>query len=154
MGAAETRETLERFYGALGRRDGEAMAAMYAPDATFEDEVFRLQGADIGRMWIGLLKRAKDFSVTYAIAQADDARGTVDLTARYLFGGRRPVVNVIRAKLELANGKIQRHVDQFDFPRWAGQALGAWAGPLARFSWFRRRVSRRAARGLGLPPKP
>jgi hypothetical protein len=150
---AETRDALARFYDALARRDGETMAAMYAPDATFEDEVFRLRGSDIGRMWVGLMRRAKDFSVAYTIAQAGSGRGTVELTARYLFGGKRPVVNVILSELELANGRILKHVDRFDFPRWAGQALGAWARPLARFSWFRRRVCRRAAKRLGLPPK-
>jgi hypothetical protein len=153
VGPAETRDALERFYGALARRDGETMAAMYASDATFEDEVFRLQGADIGRMWVGLMRRARDFSASYTIAQAGSGRGTVELTARYLFGGKRPVVNVILSELELANGKIQRHIDRFDFPRWAGQALGGWARPLARFAWFRRRVSRKAAKSLGLPPK-
>ena len=153
MSPAETRDALDRFYSALARRDGEGMAAMYAPDATFEDEVFRLRGADIGRMWIGLMRRAKDFSVSYTIAQAGSGRGTVELTARYLFGGKRPVVNVILSELELENGKIERHIDRFDFPRWAAQALGGWAGSLARFSWFRRRVCRKAAKRLGLPPK-
>ncbi len=153
MNSAETKDVLERFYGALSRQDGEAMAAMYAADATFEDEVFRLRGADVGKMWIGLMRRARDFSASYTIAQAGNGRGTVELTARYLFAGKRPVVNVILAELELEGGKIRRHVDRFDFPRWAGQALGGWARPLARFAWFRRRVSRKAARGLGLPPK-
>jgi uncharacterized protein len=153
MNSAETRQALDRFYEALARRDGEAMAAMYASDATFEDEVFRLRGADIGKMWIGLMRRAKDFSASYTIAQAASGKGTVELTARYLFGGKRPVVNVILSELELEDGKIRRHVDRFDFPRWAGQALGGWARPLARFSWFRRRVSRKAAQRLGVPPR-
>jgi len=153
MNAAETRETLDRFYGALARADGEAMAAMYAPDASFEDEVFRLRGADIGRMWIGLTRRARDFSVAYTIAQAGSGRGTVEWTARYLFAGKRPVTNVILSELELDQGKIRRQVDRFDFRRWAGQALGGWARPLARFSWFRRRVSRQAASRLGVPAR-
>ena len=28
---------IERLYGAFGRRDGETMAACYAPEATFRD---------------------------------------------------------------------------------------------------------------------
>ena len=43
---------------------------MYAPDARFEDAVFRLRGEEIGRMWRSLLGRAREFSVTYTIAQA------------------------------------------------------------------------------------
>jgi hypothetical protein len=153
MTSDETRAALERFYGALARGDAETMAAMYAEDATFEDEVFRLRGADVGKMWIGLLRRARTFSVSYTIAQAGNGRGTVEWTARYLFGGKRPVVNVILSELELEKGKIRRQVDRFDFPRWAGQALGSWARPLARFSWFRRSVSRKVARRLGVPPR-
>jgi hypothetical protein len=52
MTNAETQASLTRFYEAFARRDGEAMAALYAKDATFEDPVFRLTGSDIGKMWI------------------------------------------------------------------------------------------------------
>ena len=69
----ETRAALTHLYDAFARRDGEAMAALYAPDATFEDPVFRLRGADIGRMWIGLTRRAKQFAISYAIAEARPA---------------------------------------------------------------------------------
>src|SRR5258706_12878953 len=100
------------------------MAAMYAPDATFEDAVFALKGPDIGKMWAALAKRAKDLSISYTVAQAGTDRGSVEWTARYLFGGKNPVVNVILAELTFANGKIVRHVDSFDFHRWASQALG------------------------------
>jgi ketosteroid isomerase-like protein len=33
-------ELIERFYAAFGRKDGDAMAACYAPDARFSDPVF------------------------------------------------------------------------------------------------------------------
>ncbi len=150
MNAEETRAALERFYEALSRRDGRAMAAMYGGSATFEDPVFRLHGSDIGRMWISLLDRARDFSVSYTIAQAGSGRGAVEWTARYLFAGRRPVTNVILSEIQFEGNLILRHVDSFDFPRWAAQALGLPGRLLGRFGWFRRSVSRRAARGLGL----
>jgi ketosteroid isomerase-like protein len=150
MSAEDTRTVLTRFYDALARRDGEAMAALYAPDARFEDPVFRLAGADIGRMWIGLTRRAKKFDVSYTIVEEGPASGRVEWTARYLFGGRRPVVNVIHSELFLEHGRIVRQLDRFDFPLWAAQAMG-WPGRLfGRFEWFRRAVSRRAMRGLGL----
>jgi len=151
--AEETRATLQRFYDALSRADGETMASMYALDATFEDEVFRLRGADIGKMWIGLTRRAENFSVAYTIARADRDRGIVEWTARYFFGGKRPVVNVILSELEIEGGKIARQVDRFDFARWAAQAIGPWARPLARFGWFRRSVAKKAARRLEVPPR-
>jgi SnoaL-like domain len=153
MTSEETRTALTHFYDAFARRDGGTMAGMYSDRATFEDPVFRLKGGEIGRMWVGLLGRARDFSVAYTIAQAASGRGTVEWTARYLFGGRRPVVNVIVSEIEFDGEKISRQVDRFDFPRWAAQALGPPGRLFGRFGWFRRAVSRRAARGLGVTPK-
>jgi len=152
VSASETRAALTHLYDALARRDGAAMAAHYAPHATFEDPVFRLRGPDIGRMWIGLTRRARDFGISYTIARADSDRGTVEWTARYLFAGRRPVVNVIRSEIELEDGRIIRQQDRFDFPRWAAQALGPPGRLFGRFTWFRKAVSRRAMRQLGLAP--
>ena len=70
MTNAETQAALTRFYEAFARRDGGTMAALYAPDATFEDPVFRLTGKDIGKMWAGLMRGAKDFSVQFKGAAA------------------------------------------------------------------------------------
>jgi ketosteroid isomerase-like protein len=151
MTPEETRSALVRFYDALCRRDAGGMAAMYAPDATFEDAVFRLRGNEIGQMWRTLLGRARDFSVTYTIAQAGPGRGSVEWTARYLFGGKRPVVNVILSELRFEDGRIVEQRDEFDFPRWAAQALGPPGRLFGRFGWFRRAVARKARRGLGLP---
>jgi hypothetical protein len=152
--AEQTRAALVRFYDALAGRDPETMAAMYSPDARFEDAVFRLRGEEIGQMWRSLLGRARDFSVTYTIAQAAADRGSVEWTARYLFGGRRPrkVVNVILSELRFENGRILEQRDEFDFPRWAAQALGTPGRIFGRFGWFRRAVSRKARKGLGLAP--
>ena len=153
MTSEETRTALTHFYDAFARRDGPAMAAMYSGDATFEDPVFRLKGEEIGKMWTGLVGRARDFSVAYTIAQAASGRGTVEWTARYLFGGRHPVVNVIVSEIEFDGEKIVRQVDRFDFPRWAAQALGLPGRLFGSFGWFQRAVSRKAARGLGVPPR-
>ena len=150
----ETRAALARFYDAFARQDGKAMAAMYAADATFEDPVFRLKGEEIGRMWIGLLGRARDFSIAYTIGQAGRGRGAVEWTARYLFGGRRRVTNVVVSEIEFNGQKIARQVDQFDFPRWASQALGTPGKLFGGYEWFRRAVSRKVARAVGVPPRP
>jgi hypothetical protein len=129
------------------------MASLYAPMAHFEDPVFCLEGADIGKMWIALMRRAREFSIAYTIAQAGRGWGTVEVTACYLYGGRRPVTNVILSEIEFKDGLIVRHVDHFDFPRWAAQALGIPGRLVGRFEFFRRAVSRKAARSLGLPEK-
>ncbi len=154
MTNAETQAALTRFYDAFARREGETMAAMYAQDATFEDPVFRLTGADIGKMWIGLARNAKDFSVQYTVAKAGAGNGVVEWTARYLFSGKRPVVNVIVSEIEMKDGLIVRQKDTFDFPRWAAQALGLPGALFGRTAWMRRSVSKKAAGRLGVPPKP
>jgi len=149
--SAQTRAVLTHLYDALARRDGAAMAALYAPDASFEDPVFRLRGPQIGAMWIELTRRAKDFGISYTITQSDSGRGTVECTARYRFG-THPVVNRILSEIEIEDGRIVRQRDRFDFPRWAAQALGLPGRLFGRFSWFQRAVSRRAKRQLGLSP--
>jgi len=154
MSGEETRAALTRFYEALSQRDGATLSRLYTPDASFEDSVFKLRGPEIGKMWMSLLGRAKDFSVSYTIAQAKEKTGVVEWTARYLFAGKHPVVNVILSEIELDNGLVARQVDTFDFPRWAAQALGTPGKLFGRFRWFRRAVSKKAAAGLGVPPKP
>jgi hypothetical protein len=105
-------------------------------------------------MWIGLLSRAREFGVSYTIAGVSAGSGVVEVTARYLFGGRRPVVNVIVSEIAFVGDRIARHVDRFDFQRWAAQALGPAGRLFGRFGWFRRSVSRRARRSLGIAPAP
>jgi hypothetical protein len=47
-----------------------------------------------------------------------------------------------------------RQRDDFDFARWAAQALGLAGTLFGSFAWFRRAVSRKAAAGIDVPPKP
>jgi hypothetical protein len=129
------------------------MAALYAPRATFEDEIYRLEGTDVGKMWKGLMSKAKTLSVSYTVAKAGSGTGTVEWTARYLYPGGGPVVNVILSELELEGGLIVRQRDRFDFRRWAAQALGTPGRLFGRFDWFRRMVSRKAAARVGVPAK-
>ena len=50
-------ELIERFYAAFDRKDGDAMAACYAPGARFSDPVFgELRGEQPGAMWRMLLR--------------------------------------------------------------------------------------------------
>ena len=153
MNSAETRALLERFYDAMSHHDGETMASLYAEHARFQDPVFNLAGAEIGRMWKGLMSRAKGFSAAYTITRAEGMNGAAKCTARYFFGGKAQVVNVIIAEFRCENGRIVEHRDTFDFPHWAAQAMGLPGRLFGRFEWFRRMVSRKAAKRLGVPPK-
>lgn len=143
-------QLIHSFYGALQRRDGPAMGACYAPQATFQDPVFgRLDAAGAAAMWRMLCERATDLDLTISDVTADASRGAARWEARYTFSatGRR-VTNSIRAQFEFAAGRIQRHVDEFDLYAWARQALGlkgvllGWAPPVQRA------IRSQAARGL------
>jgi ketosteroid isomerase-like protein len=126
MGADANRETIERFYAAFDRCDGAAMSACYAPDAHFRDPAFGdLEGDEIGAMWRMLTGRATDLKVELHEHDAADDAGSAHWIARYTFSTGRPVINDIQAKFRFADGLIADHVDDFDFRRWAKQALGS-----------------------------
>lgn len=120
------RDTIERFYEAFGQCNGAAMTACYAPEAHFRDPAFGdLHGADAGAMWRMLTSRATDLKIELHEHDADETSGSAHWIARYSFGAAgRYVVNDIQARFRFAEGLIADHVDDFDFRRWAKQALG------------------------------
>jgi uncharacterized protein len=125
VSADANRETIRRFYEAFGQCNGAAMTACYAPDAHFCDPAFGdLEGAKVGAMWRMLTGRATDLRVELPEYDADEKTGTAHWIARYTFSTGRPVVNDIQAKFRFADDLIVDHVDDFDFRRWARQALG------------------------------
>jgi ketosteroid isomerase-like protein len=142
-------ELLTDFYRGFAKQDAAPMVKAYAADAEFSDPAFpMLRGAEIGQMWTMLCGRAKGFSLTFRDLKADDFQGSVHWEAKYLFGGRRPVHNVIDATFTFRGGKIAKHVDHFDFWRWSRMALGP-AGTLLGWSKsFQRQVQAQAAKGL------
>ncbi len=146
----DTYATIERFYSAFARRDHATMAACYTHSAHFSDPVFRtLVGAEIGMMWRMLCERGTDLQIQYGPIREEGQRLVVDWEARYTYRATgRPVHNKITASLFLEGGLIQDHVDDFDFYRWARQALGV-SGLL--FGWnsrMQRTVQRRAKLAL------
>jgi uncharacterized protein len=125
MSAEANRALIERFYEEFGRRNGAAMTAAYAPDAHFHDPAFGdLEGEEIGAMWRMLTGRATDLKIELREHEADEESGSAHWIARYTFSTGRPVVNDIQAAFRFADGLIVDHVDDFDFRRWAKQALG------------------------------
>ncbi|HEY7256671.1 MAG TPA: nuclear transport factor 2 family protein [Solirubrobacterales bacterium] len=125
MSADDHRALIERFYEALGRCDGAEMTACYADEAHFRDPAFGdLEGDEVGSMWRMLTERATDLEIDLREHDAGEDRGSAHWIARYTFSTGRPVVNDIRASFRFADGLIADHVDEFDFRRWARQALG------------------------------
>lgn len=127
------------------------MAACYASDATFEDPAFgELHGAEAGAMWRMLTSRSDDLSVELRRQDADQDAGSANWIATYTFGptGRR-VVNDIQASFRFdSEGKIADHRDDFDFARWARQALGPLGIAVAHLPPLRSRFRARAHKGL------
>jgi hypothetical protein len=126
MSAAANQATIERLYAAFGDLNGSAMTACYAPGAHFRDPAFGdLEGDDIGAMWRMLTGRAKDLQIELREHDAGEETGSAHWIARYTFSTGRPVLNDIQASFRFdGEGLIVDHVDDFDFRKWAKQALG------------------------------
>jgi ketosteroid isomerase-like protein len=141
---------IERFYRAFAERDGAGMAACYAPHVTFSDPVFLdLRGAEAGAMWRMLTERGTDLRVELLEREADGERGSARWRAHYTFTQTgRPVVNEVQASFRFADGLIVEHRDEFDFHRWARQALGPSGLLLGWTPLLRSAVRRRARAGL------
>ena len=142
-------ELVTRFYHALARRDGDAMAACYHPEVHFRDEVFDLHGERASAMWRMLCARGRDLDVVATGIRADDARGVAHWRAEYTFSQTdRAVRNEIDAAFTFGDGLIVTHRDRFDFWAWSRQALGVPGALLGWTPWLRRKVAAEAARSL------
>lgn len=144
--------TIERFYAAFAKLDGETMQGCYAPSAHFEDEVFTLDGPrQIGGMWRMLCEATKAKGLAHwkiEVSQVTDRSAHWD--AHYLFSATgRHVLNHIDASFEFdASGLIVKHRDRFDFWAWSRQALGAPGLLLGWTTFLRKQVRAQAASNL------
>ena len=142
-------QLLQRFYTAFAQRDHATMKACYAPDATFQDEVFTLKGEGIGQMWHMLSVNAKEFSLEFRDITADDKSGRAHWEAHYLFSSTgRKVHNIIDAEFQFRDGLITAHRDRFNFWSWSRQALGVPGLLLGWTSLLRNKVRGQAASNL------
>jgi hypothetical protein len=119
--------TIERLYAAMAAHDGEAMAACYAPQATFTDPVFgTLSDGEPADMWRMLMSRSADLAVELREHGVDGVWGSAHWVATYTFGQTgRPVVNDVRSEMRFDQaGLIVRQRDEFGFWAWSRQALG------------------------------
>ena len=148
---------LARFYAAFAELHPASMAACYAANATFEDEVFVLEGREsIGAMWTMLCQgtRASGMAQWHLEAHdiaADGAVGRARWEAWYRFSATgRDVHNMIDAQFEFRDGLIVAHRDRFDFWSWSRQALGAPGLLLGWSPMLRDKVRSQAATRLAV----
>ena len=144
--------TIERLYAAFAQLDAAAMAACYAPQASFDDEAFSLRGrAQVGAMWAMLCEavKAKGRDVwKLEVSQITERSAHWEPTYNFSATGRT-VHNIIDADFEFDSaGLITRHCDRFDFWRWSRQALGTPGWLLGWTPLLRARVRAQAAKNL------
>jgi len=142
-------DLIVRFYAAFARKDGDAMAACYAPGARFSDPVFTdLRGREPGAMWQMLTSRAEDLEVELAEHKADDEHGSAHWLADYTFRTGRRVHNDIRAEFRFEDGLIAEHRDSFSLYAWARQALGPVGVAFGWTPMVQGKIRREARAGL------
>lgn len=145
-------DLVRRFYTAFQRGDGEAMAALYHPEAQFSDPVFLdLRGPRAGHMWRMLLGRASDLAVEIGPIEPSADGVTVQWKASYTFSGTgRMVRNTVHARLGVVDGLIHSHADRFDLWAWSRMALGLPGALLGWTPWMKNKIRSQALAGLEL----
>ena len=141
---------ITKFYTAFQQKDFETMAALYHPDATFEDAAFQLKsGKEAGAMWKMLLLNGKDLRIEFRDVKAAGNTGSAHWEAWYTFSKTgRKVHNVIEASFEFRDGLIYRHKDHFDFWRWSRQSLGIMGWLMGWSGFLQQKVSAAAMKSL------
>ncbi len=147
----ENEQLIRQFYESFARADADAMTACYADEIEFSDPAFgSLKGADAKNMWRMLVERGKgEIKIEYKNVSADDAKGSADWTADYVFSKTgRKVFNEIHAEFEFKDGKIVRHDDTFDIWKWSRQALGISGFLLGWSSFLQNKIRQNARESL------
>lgn len=150
------RHTIETLYAAFARLDADGMAACYAPQARFDDEVFSLRGQDeVAGMWRMLCQAARtqgpdQWKLQWRDVQSEGAEGRAHWDADYRFSATgRPVHNSVDSQFVFdAEGRIVQQRDSFDFWRWSRQALGVPGVLLGWSPMLRKSVRERAGSNL------
>ncbi len=123
--ASQNKELIKTFYQAFQQKDHQTMAQCYHADAYFRDEAFELKGQEIGGMWHMLCERGKDMTMEFSVTQEGE-KISAHWEPKYSFSQTgRLVHNIIDAEFEFRDGKIIKHIDNFNFWSWSRQALGA-----------------------------
>lgn len=148
-------QLLNMFYAAFAALDAETMMECYAPDATFEDEVFTLKGREeIADMWRMLCDATRSkgldaWSLEFRDVESDVAQGRAHWEPRYRFSATgRLVHNIIDAEFRFRDGLIVAQRDRFNFWRWSRQALGLPGLLLGWTPMLREKVRAQAAANL------
>lgn len=125
--AEQNAQIITQFYQAFQSGNAKGMAELYAADAEFEDPAFgQLKGKRVTAMWAMLIERSKGgIDISFSDVKGTAEGGSAHWEAKYPFGAnKRKVHNKIDATFKIQDGKIIKHVDQFNFWKWSSMALG------------------------------
>ena len=145
---------IQVFYESFKTLNAEGMQKCYHSDVHFSDPVFpSLKGSEAGAMWAMLIENLKKSNNSWALEfseiTANDAEGTCHWEAHYTLSATgRKVHNIIDAKFLFKDGLIIRHVDRFDFYRWARLGFGTTGTVIGWTPFFRKIVQNKVKHQL------
>lgn len=139
-------QLINHFYTCFKNKDFKGMQDCYADEATFSDAVFKdLDAGQVKAMWQMLIIKGKDLRLEFKDISSTKNTAKAHWDAYYTFSSTgRKVINRIDSSFEIANGKIVKHIDNFNFNAWAGQALGLPGVLLGWTSFLRKKISAQA----------
>lgn len=148
--SAANEKLVHHFYTCFQNKDFKGMQDCYADEATFSDAVFKnLNAAEVKAMWEMLITKGKDLRLEFQVISATENSAKAHWDAYYIFSATgKKVVNRIDATFEIENGKIVKHIDNFNFYTWAKQALGLTGLLLGWTSFLNKKVSAQAMKNL------
>lgn len=138
------------FYAAFQVCDTEKMKSCYHPELRFEDPAFgELDFVRATTMWKMLCESAKDLKIDYTVLNEKDDIIISQWVAHYTFSAtKRPVKNIIIAKMIIKDGLIIDHYDSFNLHKWAKQALGFKGWLLGGTAFFKNKLHSQTNRQL------
>jgi hypothetical protein len=139
-------QLIQTFYESFKKLDAEGMQKCYHSDIHFSDPVFpSLKGKEASAMWAMLIENLKKsnnpWRLEFSQIEANDVEGSSHWEAYYILSATgRMVHNIIEAKFQFKDGLIIRHIDQFDFYRWARLGFGVTGMLMGWTPFFRDKV--------------
>lgn len=126
------RQTLQRFFDCLMRRDALGMRTCLHPDVEFQDLGFHLHGDEVGTMWTMITtprhpaQVERPIEVCVSSLSVTGNQGTAEWSCDYLLvpeGGREPlpVHNKVKSSFRFADGLIVEQFDDSAFWNWFRQ---------------------------------
>jgi ketosteroid isomerase-like protein len=139
-------QLIQSFYTAFQNMDADGMKKCYHPDIHFSDPAFPdLKGGQACAMWSMLIENLKKgkggWKLEFSKITANDTQGSAHWEAHYTLSSTgNQVHNIIDARFQFQDGKIIRHIDSFDFYRWARMGFGAKGTLLGWAPFFKKKV--------------